>query len=144
MREHKKVILTSISALACDCSNHGTLCNPETGRCFCTTKGIIGDKCDKCDVTNHYYGDPANGSCFYDLTIDYQFTFNLSKKDDRHFTQINFKNSPPKSDIDADFSISCSEFAKMNITIQRGKSFPGDITLVLTSSFLSSDSVILF
>lgn len=107
-------------SLACDCSNHGTLCNPETGRCFCTTKGIIGDKCDKCDVTNHYHGDPANGSCFYDLTIDYQFTFNLSKKDDRHFTQINFKNSPPKSDIDADFSISCSESAKMNISIKTG------------------------
>lgn len=102
----------------CDCSNHGTLCNPETGRCFCTTKGIIGDKCDKCDTTNHYHGDPANGSCFYDLTIDYQFTFNLSKKDDRHFTQINFKNSPPKSDIDADFSITCSESAKMNISIK--------------------------
>ncbi|KAL0276657.1 UNVERIFIED_CONTAM: hypothetical protein PYX00_004182 [Menopon gallinae] len=104
--------------IPCECSNHGTLCNPETGRCFCTTKGIIGDKCDKCDVTNHYQGDPANGSCFYDLTIDYQFTFNLSKKDDRHFTQINFKNSPPKSDIDADFSITCSENAKMNITIK--------------------------
>lgn len=111
--------------IACDCSNHGTLCNPETGRCFCTTKGIIGDKCDKCDTTNHYHGDPANGSCFYDLTIDYQFTFNLSKKDDRHFTQINFKNSPPKSDIDADFSITCSESAKMNISIKTGKFFFG-------------------
>uniref|UniRef100_A0A182SYM4 Attractin GBD domain-containing protein n=1 Tax=Anopheles maculatus TaxID=74869 RepID=A0A182SYM4_9DIPT len=51
-------------------------------------------------------------------TIDYQFTFNLSKKEDRHFTQINFRNSPVKPDIDADFTITCSVAARMNITIR--------------------------
>lgn len=56
-----------------------------------------------------------------ELTIDYQFTFNLSKKEDRHFRQINFKNSPPKSDVDADFNIMCSVPAKMNITKRTGK-----------------------
>ncbi|KAG8231674.1 hypothetical protein J437_LFUL007448 [Ladona fulva] len=55
-----------------------------------------------------------------DLTIDYQFTFNLSKKEDRHYTQINFKNSPPKPDVDADFHITCSVFAKMNISVKTG------------------------
>jgi len=55
-----------------------------------------------------------------DLTIDYQFTFNLSKKDDLRFTQINFQNSPSKSDVDADFSITCSVMAKMNITVRPG------------------------
>lgn len=55
-----------------------------------------------------------------DLTIDYQFTFNLSKKDDLRFTQINFQNSPSKSDVDADFSITCSVIAKMNITVKPG------------------------
>lgn len=54
-----------------------------------------------------------------ELTIDYQFTFNLSKKEDRHFRQINFRNSPQKADIDVDFSVICSELAKMNITIRR-------------------------
>ncbi|CAB0010888.1 unnamed protein product [Nesidiocoris tenuis] len=103
----------------CECNNHGTQCQPDTGKCYCTTKGIIGEHCEKCDTANHYQGDPTNnGSCFYDLTIDYQFTFNLSKKDDRHYTQINFKNSPPKPDIDADFSITCSVMAKMNITMK--------------------------
>uniref|UniRef100_A0A0A9YMG1 Attractin n=1 Tax=Lygus hesperus TaxID=30085 RepID=A0A0A9YMG1_LYGHE len=103
----------------CECNNHGTQCQPDTGRCYCTTKGIVGEHCEKCDTANHYQGDPTNnGSCFYDLTIDYQFTFNLSKKDDRHYTQINFKNSPPKADIDADFSITCSVMAKMNITMK--------------------------
>ncbi|XP_017773329.1 PREDICTED: uncharacterized protein LOC108560338 [Nicrophorus vespilloides] len=30
----------------------------------------------------HCYEDPINkGFCYYDLTIDYQFTFNLSKKE---------------------------------------------------------------
>lgn len=55
-----------------------------------------------------------------DLTIDYQFTFNLSKKEDRHYTQINFRNSPVKSDIDADFLMTCSVLAKMNITVREG------------------------
>lgn len=54
-----------------------------------------------------------------DLAIDYQFTFNLSKKEDRQYRAINFKNSPPKPDIDAEFSITCSVLAKMNITIKK-------------------------
>ena len=51
-----------------------------------------------------------------DLAIDYQFTFNLSKSDDKHFTAINFKNEPTKVDVDVDFSVSCSVPAKMNIS----------------------------
>lgn len=58
-----------------------------------------------------------------ELAIDFQFTFNLSKKEDRHFRQINFKNSPPKAEIDADFNILCSVPAKMNITKKTGKIF---------------------
>lgn len=54
------------------------------------------------------------------MAIDYQFTFNLSKKEDRFYRAINFKNSPPKQDVDADFSITCSIIAKMNITIKKG------------------------
>lgn len=99
-------------------AGQATHCHPETAKCYCSTKGLTGDHCEKCDGTNHYHGDPSKGSCYYDLTIDYQFTFNLSKKEDRHFTQINFRNSPIKSDIDADFSILCSVAAKMNITIR--------------------------
>lgn len=102
----------------CECNGQATHCHHETAKCFCSTKGLAGDHCEKCDATNHYHGDPSKGSCYYDLTIDYQFTFNLSKKEDRHFTQINFRNSPIKSDIDADFTITCSVAAKMNITIR--------------------------
>ncbi|XP_046382799.1 attractin-like protein 1 isoform X2 [Ischnura elegans] len=109
--------------IPCECNGQGTQCHPETGKCYCTTKGIVGDHCERCDTQNHYFGDPTDhGSCFYDLTIDYQFTFNLSKKEDRHYTQINFKNNPPKPDVDADFHISCSVYAKMNISIKTANS----------------------
>nr|CAI5862520.1 unnamed protein product [Callosobruchus analis] len=106
----------------CNCNKQADDCNRETGKCYCTTKGIIGDQCEKCDATNHYHSDPNNKSCYYDLTIDYQFTFNLSKKEDRHYTQINFRNSPIKPDIDADFLITCSVLAKMNVTVRIGNS----------------------
>lgn len=113
----------------CDCNGQAQFCHSETGKCFCSTKGLAGDHCEKCDATNHYHGDPSRGSCYYDLTIDYQFTFNLSKKEDRHFTQINFRNSPIKPDIDADFSIQCSVAAKMNITIRTAGSGNQEKTL---------------
>ena len=76
--------------------------------------GITGDHCEKCDTQNHYFGDPIKESCFYDLAIDYQFTFNLSKPEDKHYTAINFKNVPTKPDVDVDFSITCSVPAKVN------------------------------
>jgi len=100
----------------CECNGQGTLCDHRSGNCFCTTKGITGDHCEKCDTQNHYFGDPIKESCFYDLAIDYQFTFNLSKPEDKHYTAINFKNVPTKPDVDVDFSITCSVPAKMNLT----------------------------
>ncbi|KYM99556.1 Putative protein tag-53 [Cyphomyrmex costatus] len=113
--------LNGATCQPCSCNNQGTLCTSETGKCYCTTKGIIGDHCERCDVSGLYHGDPTvtKGSCFYDLAIDYQFTFNLSKKEDRHYRAINFKNSPPKADIDAEFSITCSVLAKMNVSIKK-------------------------
>ncbi|XP_017848030.1 attractin-like protein 1 isoform X2 [Drosophila busckii] len=113
----------------CECNNQGDYCHADTGKCFCNTKGIVGDHCEKCDTQNHYIGDPLRGSCYYELTIDYQFTFNLSKKEDRHFTQINFRNSPAKPEIDADFTITCSVPAKMDISVKRAGS-PEKLILV--------------
>lgn len=104
----------------CECKGYADDCHRETGKCHCKTKGLIGDQCEKCDAANHYRPDPwNNGSCYYDLTIDYQFTFNLSKKEDRHFTQINFRNSPQKADVDVDFSVLCQPPSRMNITIRK-------------------------
>ena len=104
--------------LACQCNGQARECNHKSGKCHCTTKGIIGDKCERCDIVNHYYGDPVKNSCYYDLAIDYQFTFNLSKNEDKHLRGINFKNTPTKTDVDVDFSITCSVSAKMNMTVK--------------------------
>lgn len=30
---------------ACKCNGHASVCNTNTGKCFCTTKGIKGDEC---------------------------------------------------------------------------------------------------
>jgi len=120
----------------CRCNGNAASCDHASGRCHCTTKGIIGDHCEKCDRVNHYYGDPVKDSCFCkcladvvsqtchaiaihsfsdELAIDYQFTFNLSKVDDRHFTAINFKNTPTKTEVDVDFQITCSIPAKVSL-----------------------------
>lgn len=103
----------------CDCNNHGTDCHPETGKCYCNTKGIVGDRCDRCDKHNKFLGDPANGEhCFYNLSLDYQFTFNMTKPEDLHFKRINFMNRPIRDDLNTDFRITCSESAKINITVK--------------------------
>lgn len=48
----------------CSCNNQADDCHRETGKCYCSTKGIIGDQCEKCDITNHYHPDPNNKSCY--------------------------------------------------------------------------------
>lgn len=30
---------------ACKCNGHASICNTNNGKCFCTTKGIKGDRC---------------------------------------------------------------------------------------------------
>ena len=72
---------------------------PEWQNHNCTTKGVIGDDCEKCDAQNHYFGDPINDFCFYDLAIDYQFTFNMSKPEDKNYNAINMKIAPTKSEV---------------------------------------------
>lgn len=60
-------------------------------------------------------------SCTDDLHIDYQFTFNLSKPEDRHIRQINFMNVPAKSDVDTSFKIQCSKATNIKISYKRSK-----------------------
>ncbi|OUC50000.1 plexin repeat-containing domain protein [Trichinella nativa] len=79
---------------ACECNGQATHCDPFSGQCFCTTKGVSGYNCDKCE--QKYIGDPRNQTCFYELTVDFVFTFNLNGEDDSHITRINFVTRPPK------------------------------------------------
>ncbi len=109
----------------CECHNHSVFCNRESGKCHCTTKGITGHHCEKCDEQNNYMGNPEEegGSCFYNLTMGYQYTFNMSKPDDRFYTRINFMNIPMTPDIDVEFMIQCQESALVNISIGSGMDF---------------------
>ena len=59
-----------IKISACECNDQATLCNPDSGKCYCTTKGLAGDRCDKCDNTNRYHGDPTNkGFCYCNVEL---------------------------------------------------------------------------
>lgn len=107
------------SCRPCRCNGHAHTCNRETGRCYCSTKGITGHNCDRCDEKNYYSGDPlssGNGTCYYNLTTDYQYTFNMSKPEDLFYNDINFINLPLRKDSDVDFTIGCSRLALVNIT----------------------------
>ncbi|ESO82825.1 hypothetical protein LOTGIDRAFT_108840, partial [Lottia gigantea] len=101
----------------CECNGQADTCNRESGVCHCRTRGVTGDKCELCDKNHSYVGNPKDGgTCYYQLMTDFQFTFNLSKYEDRFFTQINFKNTPTSSDRDVDFTLNCSGYALINIT----------------------------
>ncbi|XP_071089503.1 attractin-like protein 1 [Haliotis cracherodii] len=113
----------------CECNGQADSCSPDTGACYCRTKGVTGEKCDSCDDTHKYYGDPKSGTCYYQLVTDYQFTFNLSKPDDKYYTHINFMNIPKASDRDVDFTLNCSGDALLNITF-KSKSIPEGRTIV--------------
>lgn len=108
----------------CMCHGHADSCNNVTGECYCRTRGIKGDKCQICDFQNKYFGNPLDGgTCYYDLKTDFQFTFNLSKPEDEHYTGINFMNIPVANDRDVDFMLNCSGSAYINIT-WKSKSHP--------------------
>ncbi|KAM4706561.1 attractin-like [Discoglossus pictus] len=104
------------SCQPCKCNGHASMCNTNTGKCFCTTKGIKGEECQLCDIENRYQGNPLKGTCHYILLIDYQFTFSLSQEDDRYYTAINFAATPEELNRDLDFSITASKNFNLKIT----------------------------
>ncbi|XP_015239606.1 PREDICTED: attractin-like protein 1 isoform X2 [Cyprinodon variegatus] len=101
---------------ACKCNSHANLCHVSSGKCFCTTKGVKGDQCQLCDSENRYLGNPLRGTCYYNLLIDYQFTFSLLQEDDRHYTAINFMATPEQANKNLDMSINASNNFNLNIT----------------------------
>ncbi|XP_044070048.1 attractin-like protein 1 isoform X6 [Siniperca chuatsi] len=101
---------------ACKCNSHANVCHVNTGKCFCTTKGIKGDQCQLCDSENRYLGNPLRGTCYYNLLIDYQFTFSLLQEDDRYYTAINFMATPEQANKNLDMSINASNNFNLNIT----------------------------
>lgn len=104
------------SCQPCRCNGHAGMCNPNNGKCYCTTKGIKGDRCHLCEVENRYQGNPLKGTCYYTLLIDYQFTFSLSQEDDRYYIAINFVATPEEPNRDLDMFINASKNFNLNIT----------------------------
>uniref|UniRef100_A0A8C2J270 Attractin-like 1a n=1 Tax=Cyprinus carpio TaxID=7962 RepID=A0A8C2J270_CYPCA len=101
---------------ACRCNNHANVCHSSSGKCYCTTKGVKGDQCQLCDSENRYLGNPLRGTCYYNLLIDYQFTFSLLQEDDQHYTAINFMATPEETNKNLDMSINASNNFNLNIT----------------------------
>uniref|UniRef100_UPI00358EE444 attractin-like protein 1 isoform X2 n=1 Tax=Myxine glutinosa TaxID=7769 RepID=UPI00358EE444 len=129
------------SCQACKCNNHATECNPQTGTCYCTTKGIKGNHCQECDVDNKYTGDPKKGTCYYPLMVDYQYTFTLTQEDDEHYTSINFKTMPEELSRDLEVSIDTSKSVDMNITWSPGSLYgavTGEEMLIVTKTNIRS------
>ncbi|KAL8587016.1 hypothetical protein ACOMHN_023406 [Nucella lapillus] len=103
----------------CQCHGQADFCNHADGQCYCHTRGVTGKHCDRCDDVHKYFGDPKNGgTCYYRLSTDYQYTFNLTKKEDINYTQINFLSIPGSDDRDVDFTLNCSGLALINITFK--------------------------
>ncbi|XP_054653983.1 attractin-like protein 1 isoform X3 [Dunckerocampus dactyliophorus] len=101
---------------ACRCNSHAHVCHANSGKCFCSTKGIKGERCQLCDSENRYLGNPLRGTCYYNLLIDYQFTFSLLQEDDRYYTAINFMTTPEQTTKNLEMSINASNNFNLNIT----------------------------
>ncbi|KAF1749186.1 hypothetical protein GCK72_025653 [Caenorhabditis remanei] len=91
----------------CDCNGQADMCDPQSGQCYCRTKGVTGDHCDKCEIK--YLGTPSKGTpCYYELAVDFIFTFKLKADDkDNHTSEIYLYSVPYKKDTDVTFQISC-------------------------------------
>ncbi|KAK0428085.1 hypothetical protein QR680_010594 [Steinernema hermaphroditum] len=106
--------------IKCECLDPNATCNPQTGECYCTAKGVAGPKCETCE--RKYVGDPKNGTpCRYELAVDFIFTFKLDADDekDKHIKEIYFFSVPYKN-VNVEFSISCESVSgamvSMNLT----------------------------
>ena len=127
--------------LPCECGQQSDICDTTSGRCYCNTKGVIGSRCDQCE-TPRYTGKPylPDGSCYYNLTTDYQFTFNLNKEMDRFYTRINFVNHPMRAnDDDIDFMVRCHHStANINVAFLSPHNLDSDLASSLHQADLAS------
>uniref|UniRef100_A0A8R1DM70 Uncharacterized protein n=1 Tax=Caenorhabditis japonica TaxID=281687 RepID=A0A8R1DM70_CAEJA len=113
----------------CDCNKQADMCDSQTGQCYCRTKGVTGDHCDKCEPK--YIGNPRNGTpCYYELAVDFIFTFKLKKDEkDNHTSEIFLYSVPYKKDTDVTFQISCD-------SERIGSSTSALVALNMTSSYI--------
>jgi hypothetical protein len=131
--------------LKCECGEQADDCDSLTGRCYCKSKGVIGSTCDICD-SPRYTGKPhlTNGSCYYNLTIDYQFTFNLNKEIDRYYSRLSFVNHPIRFiDDDIDFMVKCiKKSAIINVSYALEYDYEQATAFNTLNSFVNSSTTL--
>ncbi|KFW82993.1 Attractin-like 1, partial [Manacus vitellinus] len=99
---------------ACTCSGHANICHMQTGKCFCTTKGIKGDQCQLCDSENRYLGNPLRGTCYSGVLFS---TGKYEALEDSLATCIITGRTPDaESNKNLDISINASNNFNLNIT----------------------------
>ncbi|XP_057306057.1 attractin-like protein 1 isoform X1 [Hydractinia symbiolongicarpus] len=63
----------------CQCNGHTKACT-EKGECTCNMRGAIGTHCEKCDSSKNFQGNSTNGGmCYSRLSVDFQYTTNLTR-----------------------------------------------------------------
>lgn len=123
----------------CQCGGKAESCDSFTGSCFCSTKGEIGPSCEQCDVSKGYVGNAtgSNGTCYYDLTENFIFTFNLVET---YVTAINFRNQPQSvEDVLLSFSSSIVCDVRLAIVFNSSANFRNDLTVQTYESVSSFD-----
>lgn len=93
----------------CECGDKATTCDYTSGKCHCSTKGMIGDKCDMCDEKNRYKGDAVKDNCFYDVDESIKYYFKFVKPSHANITKLNLKFAPENKNEDMVFKVTCIE-----------------------------------
>ncbi|XP_071506476.1 attractin-like protein 1 [Diadema antillarum] len=114
----------------CSCNGHSDVCEQTSGECYCNAKGVKGHTCDRCDSSSKYYGNPKDGGyCYYQLLMNWQYTFNLSENEDKNYTNIAMMTSPNSPKRDIEFQLRVSNPCYLNITYTANDS-DGEQTVV--------------
>ena len=125
----------------CQCGGKATACNPSSGVCYCSTKGVSGPNCDRCDVSRGYEGDATgNGTCFYRLTENYQFTFTMTKSSgDEHVTAVNFINYVTDA---IDLQVTLEAAKRSNIRLTFTSVLNGSMEELTAAEYLDEDQLV--
>nr|CAB3224709.1 attractin-like protein 1 [Phallusia mammillata] len=124
------------SCQECACNNKATNCHALSGNCFCFTKGVVGNFCEKCDYSSGYIGNATNnGTCYYKLTENYQFQFTFTIPADEYITGINFQNTPVAQD---DVQMSFESEKPVTITLGSSVTSQNEAHLTVEAQNVSS------
>ncbi|XP_071828019.1 attractin-like protein 1 isoform X5 [Apostichopus japonicus] len=109
--------LNGANCSRCECNGHSEYCdqNAVSSKCYCDTKGVLGDQCDRCDELRGYKGNPTINTCFYELLMNFKYTFQLDDTSGENLTKINLYVQPSVQNRDIEFILNVNE--PVNFTI---------------------------